>query len=113
MPAPQFYAKGIENVSITAVGTTIPYINIAFDVKENYNNTGAYDSYYQYSYYLPIAETSMTLVSNLGDSYTDLFEVTSGKIQISFANGEYHDITNDVPLDVAAIYGMVQSVLLA
>ena len=64
MPGEQIYAKAIENVSITAVGTTIPYINITFDVKENWNNsTGAYDSYYQYSYDLPIAETSMTFIS--------------------------------------------------
>lgn len=113
MPAGQVYAKAIMNFNASAIGGTTPYINISFEVKENYNDTTAYDSFYLYSYFLPIAETSMNLVLNQDSGYAELFEVTSGKIQISFANNEYFDINNNQFLNPADVYAAVNSVLLA
>ena len=114
MPGPKTYAKSISNFNATAIGTTIPQINIAFEVKENFNDTTlAYDSYNSYSYYLPIDKVSMTLLTDMEVGLTRLLEVNCGDLQISFAYGEYYDEANSTTLDIGGVYSLISAIVLA
>ena len=111
MPNPKTYSKGILNFNAAPAGNFIPQVNISFEVKDNFNDTTlTYDSITQYSYYFPIAITSLSLLVDIDSGITKLFEINCGDVQLSFAAGEYYDIANAQPLEIGAIYGAVVSV---
>ena len=76
MPNPKTYSKGILNLNAVPAGNVIPQVNISFQIKDNYNDTTfTYDSITEYSYYLPISITSLSLTTDL-DSSADDFVAT-------------------------------------
>jgi len=108
MPNPKTYSKGILNLNAVPAGNVIPQVNISFQIKDNFNDTTlTYDSITEYSYYLPISITSLSLTTDLDSGIGRLFEINCGDIQLSFAYGEYYDIANSQPLNIADVYSLV------
>ena len=105
MPASQIYAKGAQNFSAIVVNG---FLNFAFEVVDNYNpDTSLGDSTTFYSYIFPSDAVALTLLVNQSSGNTELFELSYQNIQVSFAAGEYFDITNGVALDLSNVYGLV------
>ena len=104
------FAKGILNIN-ASVGLNVDdfnMLNFSYEVKDNYDDqTGAFNSWTSYSYYIPVSEITLNLVANLGAEQTDYFEITWGKNQLSFANGEYYNIADNVPLDIGGVYSLI------
>jgi len=109
MPTGVTYAKGIQNFAASVVNG---YLNFAFEVVDNYNtDTSTGDSITQYSYYFPETAVALTLINNQNSGLAELFELTHQNIQLSFAAGEYFDITNGVLLDVGGVYSLITGAL--
>ena len=110
------FAKGIMNIQ-ALVGLDVDgnnVLNFGYEVKDNYDNdSGAFDSYNLYSYFIPVSEITLNLVINLDASQTDYFEMSWSKNQLAFAVGEYYDIDNNVPLNVAGIYSGISAIIYA
>lgn len=105
MPAGPIQAKGIQNISASVANG---FLNFTYEVVDNYNpNTSTGDSTNNYSYYLPAAAVALTLVTNQSSGQTELFELSYQNIQVSFAAGDYYDITNGITLDVGGVYGLI------
>lgn len=108
MPGPKTYSKAILNFNAVPAGNVIPQVNIGFQVKDNFNDTTlAYDSITEYSYYFPIANTTLSLTTDIDSGTTKLLEVNCGDIQLSFADGEYYDIANGGPLNIGGVYAAI------
>jgi hypothetical protein len=64
-------------------------INFYYEVKENYNTeTLAFDSYYQYSYFIPVKDISQSLDTNL-EGNLEHYEISYGTNQLAFSYGDY------------------------
>jgi hypothetical protein len=109
MPALPIYAKGIQNFAASVANG---FLNFTYEVVDNYNpNTLTGDSTTLYSYYLPAAAVALTVVTNLSPVQTELFELRYENIQLSFAAGEYYNITNGQILDVGGVYNLILGAL--
>jgi len=109
MPTSQIYAKGAQNFSAIVVNG---FLNFAFEVVDNYNtDTSSGDSTNLYSYYFPADAVGLTLVTNLESTRAELFELSYQNIQLSFAAGEYYNITNGQILDVGGVYNLILGAL--
>jgi len=109
MPASITYAKGIQNFAATVANG---FLNFSYEVVDNYNtDTSSGDSTTLYSYYFPETAVSLTLATNQGTGLGELFELSHQNIQLSFAAGEYFDITNGVLLDPNAVYALIVGAL--
>lgn len=105
----QIYSKGIQNFAASIING---YLSFSYEVLDNFNsNTLTYDSKTQYSYFFPETAVSLNLTTNLLDSYTLLFELSYQNVQLSFAKGEYYDISNSDMLDPAGVYSLVSGAL--
>lgn len=110
------YAKGIMNIQASVLldvdGNNV--LNFAYEVKDNYDDqTGAFDSYNLYSYFIPVSEITLNLVVNLDSSQTDYFEMSWSRNQLAFAVGEYFDIDNNLSLNVANVYSGISAIIYA
>lgn len=108
------YAKAITNfqasVGLDVDGNNV--LNFAYEIKDNYDSsTVTFDSYNQYSYFIPVSEITLNLVINLDASQTDYFEISWGKNQIAFAVGEYYSIDLGNVLNVANVYALITSTI--
>jgi hypothetical protein len=105
MPTGITYAKAAQNFNATVANG---FLNFSYEVVDNYNtDTSTGDSTTLYSYYFPETAVALTLIVNQDSGLAELFELTHQNIQLSFAAGEYYDISNGVTLDVGAVYGLV------
>ena len=110
------FAKGIINIQASVAldvdGNNV--FNFAFEVKDNYDDeTGAFDSYNLYSYFIPVSEITLQVVQNLEAEQTDYFEMSWSKNQLAFAVGEYYNIDGNAPLNVAGIYAGISAIIYA
>jgi hypothetical protein len=110
------YAKAIINfqasVGLDVDGNNV--LNFTYEVKDNYDDdSGAFDSYNQYSYYIPVSEITLNLVANLDAEQTDYFEMSWSKNQLAFAVGEYYSIDANATLNVANVYSLISSIIYA
>ncbi len=109
MPASIIYAKGIQNFAATVANG---FLNFSYEVVDNYNtDTSSGDSITAYSYYFPETAVALTLINNQNSGSAELFELTHQNIQLSFAAGEYFDISNGTILDVGGVYSLVSGAL--
>lgn len=110
------YPKAIYNfqVSLTLDVDGNNVLNFAYDIKDNYDSdTGAFDSHNLYSYYIPVSAITLKVVLNQDASTTDYFEINWGKNQLAFAVGEYFSIDANATLEVANVYALIISIILA
>jgi len=106
-------AKGILNVNLTTItdldGNNV--LNFSYEIKDNYNNsTGAFNSHYAYSYFIPVKDISINIAVNFAGS-TESVEINYGKNQILFTEGEYYDIDSSQTLNVGNIYSAITSII--
>lgn len=105
MPAGPIQAKGIQSISANVVNG---FLRFSCEVVDNYNpNTSTGDSTTLYSYDFPVNAVALTLLVNQSSGNTELFELSYNNIQVSFASGEYFDISNGITLDVGGVYGLI------
>lgn len=110
------YAKGIMNfqasVALDVDGNNV--LNFAYEVKDNYDDdSGAFDSWNSYSYYIPVSDITLMIVLNQDTGQTDYFEITWGKNQLAFPVGKYYSIDTNTVLNSALVYGLIVSVIYA
>jgi hypothetical protein len=110
------FAKGIMNIQASVAldvdGNNV--LNFAFEVKDNFDDqTGAFDSYNLYSYFIPVSEITLQLVQNLDAAQADYFEMSWSKNQLAFPVGEYYNIDGNAPLNVADIYAGISAIIYA
>ena len=110
------YAKAIINfqasVGLDVDGNNV--LNFAYEIKDNYNDsTAAFDSYNQYSYFIPVSEITLSLVINQDSSQTDYFEMSWSKNQLAFPAAEFYSIDSSTLLNVANVYSLIASIIYA
>ena len=104
-------AKAIIDISLT-IDLDVDGNNVVFflyEVKDNYDTeTLTFDSHYQYGYYIPVKDISQSLSINLEGSL-DHFEISYGKNQISFSEGQYSFLDGTIfqPSIVQALFAQI------
>tara|TARA_R110000868_G_scaffold405018_1_gene683903 strand:- start:45 stop:383 length:339 start_codon:yes stop_codon:yes gene_type:complete len=108
------YAKAITNFQ-TSVGLDVDgnnVLNFAYEVKDNFDeDSGAFDSYNSYSYFIPVSDITLTIVTDLDSLNNSYFEISWGKNQIAFPVGEYYSIDTNTVLNPALVYGLISSTI--
>jgi hypothetical protein len=106
-------AKGITNIGATTT-TDLDGNNVlifTYDIKYNFNNsTNAFDSHYQYNYFIPVKDITINTGYNIA-GFMESVEINYGKNQLLFTKGEYYNIDITQTLDVAIIYSLISSAI--
>ena len=99
----QTYPKAVQNFNAVVLNG---FLNLIYEQVENYNtDTSTGTNINQYSYYFPITTISLKLIKV--EAINSLFEISCQNEQLSFAEGEYFDITNGILLDPGAVYSLI------
>ena len=107
MPAGHIYPKAIQNINAVVSNG---FLGFSYDVIENYNaDTFSGTNTNQYSYQFPITAISLKLITI--DGVSSLFEMSCQNEQVSFAKGEYLNISTGDTLDIGDVYGLIVSTL--
>lgn len=108
MPGPTpTYAKACDNFS-AAIDSQTGLLNFSYDLYYDWNpGNNSWTGYEQISYWITPSLMSMKLVIDGNYAITNLFELSWGNNQLSFASQEYWDKANDNTLDPSAVYGLI------
>ena len=112
MPGPTpTYAKACENFN-ASIDSQTGLLNFSYDLFYDWNpGDNSWTGYEQISYFIPASLLSMKLIIDANTGVTNLFELSWGSNQVSFAAQEYWDKQNDVTLDPSVVYGLIIAAL--
>ena len=111
MPFTPTYAKACDNFS-AVIDSQTGLLNFSYDLFYDWNpGDNTWTTYETISYFITPSLISMKLVVDGNNATTNLFELSWGNNQVSFASQEYWDKANDVTLDPGAVYGLILAAL--